>query len=123
MHLFSCGLIKSILLWTLTIINEISNYQVIHDKSTPFSNNTGLFDQRLKEFISVPEVPHLKWCTFRRDGLIYIARKKTTLEKSYATGSGGGFRSSEYVVALMQTFFAVSYIYIMLKYYIISIFR
>jgi hypothetical protein len=123
MHLFSCGLIKSILLWTLTIINEISNYQVIHDKSTPFANNTGLFDQRLKEFISVPEVPHLKWCAFKRDGLIYIARKKTTLEKSYATGSGGGFRSSEYVAALMQTFFAVSYIYIMLKYYIISIFR
>jgi len=59
MHLFSCGLIKSDLLWTLTIINEINTHQAI-DKSTPFSNNTGLFNQRLQEFITVPEVPHLQ---------------------------------------------------------------
>jgi hypothetical protein len=119
MHLFSCGLIKSILLWTLTIINEISSHEAT-DKSTPFTNNTGLFDQRLREFINVPEVPHLKWCNFK-DGLIYIAKKKSTKEKSYATGSGGGFRSSEYVVALMQTFFAVSLINYIILYVILII--
>jgi len=55
------------------IINEINTHQAI-DKSSPFSNSTGLFDQRLKEFVTVPEVPHLKWCTFKREGLIYIAK-------------------------------------------------
>jgi hypothetical protein len=39
---------------------------------------------------------------------MYITNGKSMLEKSYATGSGGGFRSSEYVVALLQTYFAVS---------------
>jgi len=107
MHLFLCGLIKSVLLWTLTIINEINTHLTI-DKSVPLINNTGFFEQRLKEIVTVPEVPYLKWYTFKSDGLIYLAKTKCTLEKSDATGSGGGFRSSEYVVALMQTYFAVS---------------
>jgi len=50
-------------------------------------------------------------CTFKWEGLIYIAKNKGTLEKSFATGSGEGFRSSEYVSALMQTYFAVSHKY------------
>ena len=106
MHLFACGLIKSVLQWTLIIICEIRSHSAV-DKSNPFSNNTGLFDKRLREFPNVPKVPHVEWCKFK-DGLIYIAQSKSTLEKSYATGSGGGFRSSEYIPALIQSFFAVS---------------
>ena len=106
MHLFACGLIKSVLQWTLIIICEIRSHSAV-DNSNPFSNNTGLFDKRLREFPTVPKVPHVEWCKFK-DGLIYIAQSKSTLEKSYATGSGGGFRSSEYIPALIQSFFAVS---------------
>jgi hypothetical protein len=106
MHLFACGLIKSVLLWTLTIICEIRSHANVDD-SKPFANNTGLFDKRLREFPNVPMIPHVEWCKFK-DGLTYIAQSKSIVEKSYATGSGGGFRSSEYIPAVIQTFFAVS---------------
>ena len=117
MHLFSCGLIKSILQWTLVIIGEIHHHESVH-KASPYANNMGTFDQRLQEFPDVPLVPHLHWCKFT-NGLMYISNGKSALDKSYATGSGGGFRSSEYVVALMQTYFAVSYIHIYKSYYIL----
>jgi len=39
---------------------------------------------------------------------MYITENKNRVEKSYATGSGGGFCSSEYIPALIQTYFAVS---------------
>ncbi len=107
MHLFACGLIKSVLLWTLTIICEIRSHLAADNRTYPYSNNTGLFDKRLRDFPNVPKVPHVEWCKFK-DGLTYIAQNKSIVEKSYATGSGGGFRSSEYIPALIQTFFAVS---------------
>jgi len=107
MHLFACGLIKSVLLWTITIIWEIRSHLAADNRTYPYSNNTGLFDKRLRDFSSVPKVPNVEWCKFK-DGLTYIAQIKSIVEKSYATGSGGGFRSSEYFQALIQTFFAVS---------------
>jgi hypothetical protein len=111
MHLFSCGLIKSVLLWTLTIIGEVQCHVVGgNNKPNPYTNSKGLLDSRLRAFPNVPSVPHLFWTKFN-DGLMYISNGKSALEKSYATGSGGGFRSSEYVVALLQTYFAVSGIY------------
>jgi len=58
-HFFSSGLAKSDLIWTLRIINEINTHQAT-DKSSPFSNNNELINQILKEFITVPEFPHLK---------------------------------------------------------------
>jgi hypothetical protein len=72
------------------------------------------------EFIYVPNFPHIKWCKFK-DGLIYIAQSKSILEKSYATGSGGGFRSSEYIPALIQTFFVVSNFLIFICKYIMNL--
>jgi len=52
-------------------------------------------------------IPHVEWCKFE-NCLIYNPRSKSTVEMSYATGSGGGFTSSEYIPALIQIFFAVS---------------
>jgi hypothetical protein len=118
MHLFACGLIKSVLQWTLIIICEIRSHSV--QKEFPYATNTGLFDKRLMEFIYVPNFPHIKWCKFK-DGLIYIAQSKSILEKSYATGSGGGFRSSEYIPALIQTFFVVSNFLIFICKYIMNL--
>jgi hypothetical protein len=106
MHTFLCGIIKSVLQWTLTIILEIRHH-VEKNRSTPYNNNKGLFDQRLRTFPTVPDVPHLYWNTFK-SGLTYIQQKKSTKEKSNATGGGGGFRSSDYLPALIQTLFAVS---------------
>ena len=65
MHLFSSGLIKSVLLWTLTIIAEIRNHMNLNNRSFPFRNNNGLFDRRLREFPPVPEFPLLHWCSFK----------------------------------------------------------
>ena len=109
MHTFLCGIIKSVLQWTLIIVGEI-RLHVDVKQSTPLSQNQGLLDQRLREFPIVPDVPHLYWNTFR-SGLTYIHNKKSTKEKSNATGAGGGFRSSDYLPALIQTLFAVSTIF------------
>ena len=70
MHTFLCGIIKSILQWTLIIVGEI-RLHVDVKQSTPFSQNQGLLDQRLREFPNVPDVPHLYWNTFK-SGLTYI---------------------------------------------------
>ena len=82
-------------------------HHVEKNRSTPYNNNKGLFDQRLRTFPTVPDVPHLYWNTFK-NGLTYIQQKKSTKERSNATGGGGGFRSSDYLPALIQTLFAVS---------------
>ena len=100
MHLFSAGLIKSVLLWTMIIIDAVS-------KCAGFSQNKGLFDIRLKQFPIIPKnIPHLYMRKFSK-GLMYIITKKTKQEKAYATGSGGKFRSVEFVSALFQVRFVV----------------
>jgi hypothetical protein len=105
LHCFCAGMIKSVLLWTLYIIDAVSKYD---GKDYNFSQNAGLFDMRLRQFPVIPRnIPHLRLCKFNK-GLMKIAQSKTTKEKSYATGSGGKFRSSEYVDALFQSRFAVS---------------
>ena len=105
MHLFSAGLIKSVLLWTMTIIDAVSKYE---GTDYNFSQNAGLFDMRLRQFPAIPRnIPHMHLCKFAK-GLMKIVQNKNSKEKSYATGSGGNFRSSEYVVALFQSRFAVS---------------
>ena len=105
MHLFSAGLIKSVLLWTMTIIDAVSKYE---GTDYNFSQNAGLFDMRLRQFPAIPRnIPHMHFCKFAK-GLMKIVQNKNSKEKSYATGSGGNFRSSEYVVALFQSRFAVS---------------
>ena len=111
MHLFLCGIIKSILQWTLIILSEMRHHHVVKEKEKlnyfPYHNNQGLFDRRLREFLFVPAVPHLFWNTYR-GGLMKIPQSKSSKEKSDATGSFGGFRSSDYLPALIQTLFAVS---------------
>ena len=109
MHLFLCGIIKSILQWTLIILSEMRHHHVVKEKENyfPYHNNQGLFDRRLREFPFVPAVPHLYWNTFR-GGLMNLPQNKSSKEKSNATGSFGGFRSSDYLPALIQTLFAVS---------------
>jgi len=92
--------------WTITIVLEIRHHAG-ENRSFPYKNNQGLFDQRLGTFPTVPDVPHLHMNSFK-SCLTYILQKKSTEEKSSATGGGKGFRSSDYLPALIQTLFAVS---------------
>jgi hypothetical protein len=110
MHTFLCGIIKSVLQWTLIIVGEIRLHHDEKNKNYPFAFNQGLLDQRVRAFPNVPDVPHLYWNTFK-EGLTYIHQNKSSKEKSNATGAGGGFRSSDYLPALIQTLFAVSNLY------------
>jgi len=64
MHTFLCGIIKSVLQWTLTIVLEIKHH-VDKNRSTKYNYNKGLFDQRLTTFPTVPDVPHFYWNTFK----------------------------------------------------------
>ena len=76
MHTFLCGIIKSVLQWTLIIIGEIR----LHDdgnKTYPFALNQSLLDERVRAFPNVPDVPHLYWNTFKVE-LTYIHNKKST---------------------------------------------
>ena len=73
MHLFSAGLIKSVLLWTMTIIDVISKCDYNEHK---FSQNVGIFDLRLKQFPYLPKnIAHLYMTKFNK-GLMYISTKK-----------------------------------------------
>jgi hypothetical protein len=105
MHLFSAGLIKSVLFWTLTIIDAISKCDY---NEGMFAQNAGLFDIRLKQFPVLPKnIPHLYMRKFNT-GLMDLVTKQSKKNKSYATGAGGGFRSVDFVSALFQARFAVS---------------
>jgi len=107
MHSFLCGIIKSILRWTVTIVIEM-RLHVGYNEFSSYSNNIGILDRRLRNFPTVPNVPHLYWNTFKCS-FTYIYQKHITKEESNATSSGGGFRSSDYLPALKQTFLAVRF--------------
>jgi hypothetical protein len=101
LHAYECGIFKNEVLWTVDIVDNISKI----DKR--FTHNKGLLDSRISSFPLVPEMPHISWVPFKK-GLTYLSKNKSSQEKSRTTGSGGRFRSSEYVPALMQLYFAVS---------------
>ena len=103
-------MIKSVLLWTLAIIDAISkcDYKEHITSELKFSQNGGIFDIRLRQFpVLTKNIPHLYMIKFNK-GLMYITSKKAKKEKAFATGDGGSFRSVEYVSALFRTRFAVS---------------
>jgi len=64
MRTFLCGIIKSVLQWTLTTILEIRHH-VGENRSFSYKINQGLFDQRLRTFLTVSDVSHLYWNTVK----------------------------------------------------------
>jgi hypothetical protein len=99
-HVFCAGLMKSAVLWIVTIIACIADIEN--------NNAITLVDQRLKDYPYTPVLPHLV-NTFFNKGLTSIATKKSKDEKSQATGTGQGYRSSWWVCALIQLFFCIGY--------------
>jgi hypothetical protein len=71
LHVFCGGLMKSVLLWILTIINAVSLSEDIK-----FRKSKGLFDVRVSNFPLLPEIPHVNKCCFRK-GLSFILESKS----------------------------------------------
>ena len=103
LHVFAAGVIKNLVTWILTIIKTIS---LSSDKR--FTNNMGVLDNRIINFPYCPMLPHINWTKFT-EGLSFLADNRTQGEKQNATGAGGGYRSSHFVTALFQLYFAIGH--------------
>ena len=101
LHVFCSGIMKAVLLWIVIIIHEISKSE---DKN--FNKSIGVLDDRLVNFPMIPEVPHVNKCYFRK-GLSFIVATKSKKERTLTTGSTGGFKSLDYVSALVQMYFVI----------------
>jgi len=66
-----------------------------------------LFDSRIHNFSYVTSMPHLNWTTFKGGIMQFATRSKK--EKLQATGSFGGFRSSSFISALFQIYYAIGF--------------
>jgi hypothetical protein len=102
-HVFCAGLMKSAVLWIVTIICSIDDLDDSRGK-----NAVALVDQRLRDYPHTPLLPHLVNTIFRT-GLTKIATNKSKDERKQATGSGSGYRSSYWVCALIQLCFCIGY--------------
>ena len=102
-HLFCAGIAKSLVLWILTIVDSTSKTM-----DPTFHNSKGVLDGRLIMIPQVPNMPHVNWTVFKK-GLMHIISTKSKKDKGHSTGSGGGYRSSEFITALIQLLFAVGF--------------
>jgi hypothetical protein len=96
LHVFAAGLIKSLVLWTLTVVVQLS---MCNDSK--YKEAKALLDFRLDNFPSGPDLPHVPRTKFR-GGLTRLCANKSAQDKNRATGSGGGFRSNHFITALLQ---------------------
>jgi Plavaka transposase len=96
LHVFAAGLIKSLVLWTLTVVVQLSMCTDIKYKEVK-----GVLDARLHNFPYGPDLPHVPRTKFR-GGLSRLCANKSAQDKNRATGSGGGFRSNHFITALLQ---------------------
>jgi hypothetical protein len=103
LHTFDAGLFKSLDLWIITIILNISKLGEEKYKFSP-----GLLDSRLISFRNYTKVPNITIAYFRKGICYIISENKSNKEKSQTTGGAGGFRSVEYVSLALQLFIAVS---------------
>jgi len=102
LHLFCAGLMKSCTAWITTIISAVHK-----DSSGLYRANCSVFDKRISCFPYVSEMPHLYWTRFK-GGLMQFSRKNKK-EKEMATGSFGSFRSTTFISALFQSYYAIGF--------------
>ena len=102
LHTFECGIFKNVILWTLTIISNISK----SNKYYEFSQY--VLDSRIARNRFLCKLSNVTTTYFRK-GITFIQSNKTSSEKAQTTGGAGGFRSCEFVSMLIQMFFSVSY--------------
>lgn len=97
-HHFCAGLIKCAVLWTLNIMDSIGDATAIAE-----------FERRMRDFPLIPVLPHIPHTYFRK-GLfnkLVTKAKKSRADKGRATGSGGGYRSADWIAALFQMIFVI----------------
>ena len=101
LHTVDAGVVKSCLLYSLMIIDGIRAYS--KDHKTLFQD----VDGRIRYFLTPPTQPHLHWRKFS-SGLSFILNSYTLKKKGRSTGSGGGIRSNNFIVALIQLYFSIA---------------
>jgi hypothetical protein len=100
LHSLLAGIIKCCLIFTLVILYEIS----LNDSK--FKAGFTVFNEFISGFQSVPVVPHVEWTSFKK-GLGSLIENQSQKAKQGDTGSGGGYRSTHLLPALIQTYFAI----------------
>jgi hypothetical protein len=101
-HVMPAGLMKHAVFWIVTVIVSMPKI----DKH--FLHGPAIFDQRLSNYPSMANLPHVPNIKFLK-GLSRIATQKTSNEQANATGPGDGYRSSWWITALLQIYFGIGY--------------
>jgi hypothetical protein len=100
LHTWCCGIMKNVLLWTVSVIMLVS-------KSRGYELNRGLFDSRVAAFSHLPKMPNVT-TTYFKAGITCISKNKTSAQQLATSGGAAGYRSCEFVPALLFTYVAVS---------------
>ena len=102
LHTWCCGIMKNVLLWVINIVHNVSKLKI-----QKFAQNKGLLDARvasLKHLLKLQNVT----TTYYRNGLTHISKNKSSKQKQATGGGAAGFRSAEFVQALLFIHLAVS---------------
>jgi hypothetical protein len=102
LHAFLCGLMKNVLLWTVSIVLTLSA------KDRLYKQSKGVLDGRVGSFKHLASLPNVTSKYFKT-GLTFISGNKSNKGKSSETGGAAGFRSVEFVMALFQVYFAIGF--------------
>jgi hypothetical protein len=100
LHSILGGLCKDCNKWCLRIGYEIS-LNDIH-----FKDAFTLFNSLICGFQNVPTVPHVEWTHFCK-GLAYLVENESTKVRKGDGGSGGGYKTSFNLPALIQIYFVI----------------
>ena len=100
LHSILGGVVKDCNKWCLRVGYEIS-LNDIH-----FKDAFTLFNSLICGFQNVPTVPHVEWTHFSK-GLAYLVENESTKERKGDGGSGGGYKTSFGLPALIQIYFVI----------------
>ena len=101
LHTWCCGIMRNVLLWTVSIIMNMSKFR-------GYEQNRGLFDSRVASFRHLPKLPNVT-TTYFRGGITCISKNKTSKQRQATTGGAAGYRSCEFVPALIFTSLAIGF--------------
>jgi hypothetical protein len=101
LHTIDSGIVKNCVLYCLLIIDGIGTYNKEYRSLAQTVNG------RIRSFVTPPDEPHLHWRKFP-SGLSFMLASYSKEKKGRSTGSGGGIRSTHYIVALIQLYFVIA---------------
>lgn len=102
LHTLCAGVMKNVMLFTCTIIDQISMGDNI-----AYKQSKGQFDFFLRTFPKQPDcLPHVPQTSFP-NGFLHVLSSKSTHEKGLSSGTSGRLRSTYFTTLLLQTYFAI----------------